>query len=450
MNGSVDGKLFSYPNLAGGAPLSAAFAAGFEFRNESLKTAPDPLHQQGATFLGATPVVATHGSYGSKEVFGELRIPLLANAPFAKSVSLSAAGRYSDYTTTGGDFTYNLGGNWAASDQIAFHGEFAHAVRAPNIVELFSGSSTTFIQFLDPCDTTRLSQGPAPANRKANCAALGLSPTFSQDLNSRAVITSGNPNLSPESSRTTTGGVIFTPTVLPGLRVSVDYFSIIVNDVIESVAATNIIADCVDSPTINNTFCTAVTRGPDGNISTVRNQVLNAARLETQGWDYSVRYVRSLDSLGLKGWGDLEADFDLTDLIQLKNEPNPSNQLLTIQEAGALPNPRVKADLRLIWTKDRWQASYGAHFLSEVRVTNINTSSFNPSEVPNFLTHDVQVGYKITPQSQLYFGINNFTDTKPPYTPYTYAGTFDRTTGIDASAYSNLGRFYYAGVHLNY
>ena len=44
--------------------------------------------------------------------FGELSIPLVEGAAFAESLTVELGGRYSDYSTTGGDTTYKLGADW--------------------------------------------------------------------------------------------------------------------------------------------------------------------------------------------------------------------------------------------------------------------------------------------------------------------------------------------------
>jgi len=93
-------------------------------------------------------------------------------------VNLNGAYRYQDYSTTGGDGSFGVGLEWTVDRNIRFRGNYAKAVRAPNISELFNGGSQGFALFDDPCDATRLGLGKFPANRAANCAALGLSPNF--------------------------------------------------------------------------------------------------------------------------------------------------------------------------------------------------------------------------------------------------------------------------------
>src|SRR6185503_12373860 len=52
-------------------------------------------------------------------------------------------------------------------------------------------------------------------------------------------VSSGNPNLVPEVARTYTGGVVLTPTFIPGLTISADYYSINLHNAITSISGSN-------------------------------------------------------------------------------------------------------------------------------------------------------------------------------------------------------------------
>src|SRR5690606_436751 len=151
---SVNGELFSYPSLFSGTSLPVAFAAGVEWRKEASRAVPDIRSQQGLIFQNKQ--ARTEGAYESKEVFGEINVPLLADVPFIQYLDLTAAYRYQDYTTTGGDSSYGLGMEWTVDRNIRFRANYAKAVRAPNISELFDGGGEGYNLFDDPCDATRL------------------------------------------------------------------------------------------------------------------------------------------------------------------------------------------------------------------------------------------------------------------------------------------------------
>ena len=100
----------------------------------------------------------------------EASIPLAQDQAFAESLSFDTAYRYSDYDTASTTDTYKFGMEWAPVEDIRFRASFQRAVRAANIVELFTAQGfnlfdTTAIpaalQAPDPDATTRSASRPA-------------------------------------------------------------------------------------------------------------------------------------------------------------------------------------------------------------------------------------------------------------------------------------------------
>ena len=70
----------------------------------------------------------------------------------------------------------------------------------------------------------------------------------------------GNPDLDPEESDTYSFGIVLTPAFLPGFSLTVDYYDIKVEKLINSVGADFILGQCLDRATA--TFCDRVHRVP--------------------------------------------------------------------------------------------------------------------------------------------------------------------------------------------
>ena len=68
----------------------------------------------------------------------EARLPLIEGKTGAQTLSIEAGYRYSDYSTGFSTDTYKAGLDWAPIDMLRFRGSYQHAVRAPNVGELFS------------------------------------------------------------------------------------------------------------------------------------------------------------------------------------------------------------------------------------------------------------------------------------------------------------------------
>lgn len=444
---SVNGDLFSYPSLFSGTSLPVAFAAGVEWRKEHSRSVPDERSQQGLIFQNTQQI--TDGRYESKEIFGEINLPLLADVPGVQYLDLTAAYRYQDYTTTGGDSSYGVGLEWTVNRDIRFRGNFAKAVRSPNINELFGGGSEGYSQIEDPCDATRQNLGNFAANRVANCAALGLSPDFVQSTATRPVVSQGNPDLDPEEGETLTLGVVLTPSILPGFALTIDHYQIEINDVIASLGWRNIINNCVDSPTLDNPFCASVSRGADGNITRVLNQVLNVAQYTNSGWDVTASYRTDLANLGLPDYGSLAFTAAAGFLDELTYDPVPGDASVRDEQAGELPNPERRLNFRVTWTNDRVSLSYANQYLSSMVRSNQDTpGTYEPYKAPSWITHDLRGEYHFDRYS-VFAGVNNFTDEIPPQTPFTWLGT-SLSSGFNASLYNNQGRYFYIGVNAEF
>ena len=157
---------------------------------------------------GFNPGLPTRGSVTVKEVFGEVRIPLIHNTPLIESLVANGAFRYSDYNLDGigGVWTYLGGLDWKVSPDIAFRGQYQRAIRAPNVGELFGGTTRVVGVATDPCS------GRAPAAQqteavRAVCIATGVpaSQVFAASVQPNTIFPAdfgGNPNLGAEHPST--------------------------------------------------------------------------------------------------------------------------------------------------------------------------------------------------------------------------------------------------------
>src|SRR4029079_15157411 len=108
----------------------------------------------------------------SKEVYGEVSIPLIHDTPGIKLLELVGGARYADSSQTGGSWTYKVEANWEVTDWHRFRGGYNRAERAPNIGELYSFTQNFgLLTGGDGCSTGNpFSYSANPAN--ANAAAV--------------------------------------------------------------------------------------------------------------------------------------------------------------------------------------------------------------------------------------------------------------------------------------
>lgn len=431
-----------------GGPI--AFALGGEYRHERSESLPDPVNTTGLTFGNA--LFPEEGKFDVKEAFAELRIPIVSDRPFFHDLTVNGAARVSDYSTIGTTFTYQAGLVYAPVRDIRFRGTYAQAVRAPNIGELFGPSNQTFEFIDDPCAVDQRDNGSA--TREANCIALlsGLGLTSDQIANftgdagvSLPGLSRGNTDLTEETARTITGGVIFQPGFVPGLTISADYYDVEIENAVANPSATEFAELCVDAVSIDNQFCDNITRTPAGpgfdpNDAGIVNDFTlfpsNVAAFSTKGIDFSLRYRLPTAKLGTFAFSAVG-----NHLISLKTQGTPGAEF--IERSGVLGAPEWQVNFDLNWTLERFNLNYGVNYFSETLRYSRATVAADPDIVaPEYLyvkekwQHDLQARWTTDDGMSFYVGVNNLFDQRPD-------------VGLTFEPVSALGRFYYAGFRIS-
>jgi outer membrane receptor protein involved in Fe transport len=471
------GDTGAFLNLPGGA---IQFAAGGEYRKENSLTRFDPLElgiipasgpsnlvgqfigdieptNQSLIFDPSNRTRNAGGRFDVAEVFGEIKVPLLKDMPFFHELSVGAAGRYADYSTVGGAFTWNVNGTWAPIRDIKFRGTYSRAIRAPNIAELFDPAQGATFRPADPCDIVNQN---ATANRKANCiaaaAALGIPnpqqfiESYVDPLSARFGGTiGGNRNLQEETATTWTVGTVLQPRFIPGLTISADYYSIKIRDAIATVAAQDIVNTCYDNTQFPNQFCSLFERfsptspgftGPNlFGFRTLNQSQLNFGRIETSGVDFSVNYRFTLwdknnIALGVNGnWTQkVNRFFDPTDPTLV----NPALRELSVPEWSGVGS--------INYNRGAFTLGYNVQFVQStaaagaINIERIN-EEFGPAGfAPDYWIHNVNFNVDIMKDRvSIYGGVNNLTNAAPY---------------LSSSAYpvSGMGRFYFLGIRAKY
>lgn len=432
-NGVVSGSLADLP--AG----ELGFAGGFEYREESSEDLPDPIDGLGLTFLNV--LQPESGDYDVSELFAEVRVPLLTDAPFARDLAIDIAGRYSDYSTIGDSFTYKAGVEWAPTNWVRLSGTYSEAVRAPNIGELFGPQNQNFFSVEDPCSEDRLDLGRnGRAVREANCRDLGIPVGFdADDQTTRAGLSGGNPTLEEEVSESITVGLVFQP--LDNLGFAIDYWDISIDDAIDVAQAQDILNRCVDAPNgIGNEFCQLVTRDGTNNISLIVQTQQNIAALEATGIDFEGNY--SFELFG----GSARVRLIATYLDKLNDFPFQSDPELKEEEAGGLGDPELAGQLDLNYQRGALGVNWSTRYLDSMSRIDLEDLAVNPDAQDPLFTgdtffSDINVSWELTDNIRLAGGIDNVFNEGPPF---GLTGT-----GAGSGVFDNIGRFYYGSVTLS-
>lgn len=407
---SLQGNLFELP----AGPVTVAI--GGEYRSQKLKLTSnsdpallDTAAERDEFFAGLRGVSPTalrffllntgvaDGKSTVKEAFAEIAIPVLKDMAFFRALDINAAGRITDYSTSGTVKTWKLGATWKPIDDLLLRVTRSRDIRAPTLFDLFAGATSNIGAITDPVS--------------------GLTQSVQQTGG-------GNPNLKPEEADTFTFGGVLSPAFLPGFSISVDYYRLKIDGAIGTLTARQIVENCAADPTTPE--CSLIIRPTPTAFPTNINIVpANIAFLKTSGIDIDASYRTALGDgeLGLR----LYANY-LDSFVTQQSGSAPAYDLAGTAEIGPQPigRPRWRGTFSLNYTN----GNFGL-FLSEQYIGKFRLGSDQPNQVfdypafkPVWYT-DLTLSYKVPATGgtmELFATVNNLFDKDPPIAPGTNPG----------------------------
>ena len=440
LNAFIAGEVFELP----AGPLGIALGA--EYREETLEFRPDAVTEAGESVANQT--FSTTGAFDTYELFGEVNIPLLRDQPLAQSVNLNLQGRLFDYSTFGSDEVYKIGLNWEVSDHLRVRSTFGTSFRAPTLVDSFSGGTVDFAFLTDPCDASAINDNPV---RTANCAPgspLGVPVGFTQAAAQLPVLGGGDAadgvlDLGPERGETFTLGVVLQPEFIPSLSLSVDYWSIVVDDFITSLSVQNqVLNQCFDSVDLSDPICNTFSRNPQSFALTglTRTPLNSENRLETAGFDWAVAYSFDLEeifdgapgSLSLSHQGTYVSDFNLFPGVGNYGGRNGT---------GAIPEYRLNFDAT--YDLADWSILARARYTPEIDDINFDgRNALNYDKIDDVWVVDTVATWNASEDLTLRAGVNNVFGVEPPYA-FNTGGNFMQAVH---GASPIIGRYFFVRV----
>lgn len=442
------------------------FAVGAEYRKMRSEFIPDTFLSSGDV-LGFNAGQPTSGQYDVKEAFAELRVPVLRDS-FIHSLEFNGAVRYSDYSlaNVGGSWTYTGGVEFAPVRDLRFRAQYSRAVRAPNVQDLFGGNSTGFPGATDPCSDRGAAATRTDALR-ALCIANGVpgANVFTRQVQPAAQIQAdfgGSPLVGEETSDTYTAGVVFSPTFIPRLNITADYFNIEVNDTIGVLAGglNNALALCFNTiQDLSNPICQvfAGRRGASGALGETaggRNpqfRSANVGTLKTSGVDVQVDYNMPIGE-GRVSFFYLGTYLDKFRNITIASIPERE----TIGE-GTFGLPKYRHTARLSYSQGPVQTSLRWRFEGKTKDGRID-NVFNgiqrigtdiallPKPFLGSISYlDLSVGVDVNENLSFTAGVNNLLDKAPPI-----LGSAAEQANTLPSFFDVLGRDYFVSARLKF
>jgi iron complex outermembrane receptor protein len=423
---------------------SAGFATGVEYRRYKGDFDPDPLRQTGESQDSfAAPISA---AYDVTEVYGEFNFPVLA------TLDLTAALRFSEYSTFGSATTGKVGFRWQPIEDLVVRGTYSQGFRAPNLGELF-GLTQFGATLVDPCGPTNqvivdTTNGITPG-LEAACVAAGVPNNFEQANTQITTFTGGNPDLDPEESDSFTFGTVYSPgwgedkSWSRKLDFELSYYSHEIDGAIQANDLQGLLDTCYNAQGGTGPACAPFSRISSGDLRPPNNFLSNLGRIETDGVDIKVNWLSPE-----WGFGSLSASLQSTfvnDYEAVDAAGNVSSRTVGV-EVNDSAIPEWQSNLQLGWQRGNLGFTLNSRYISSVEESCAGLEGLPgcdgvaTNKLGATTYHDVQFSWKdaFTLEGlKLSLGANNVFGKEPP----VCLGC--SLNGYDAGTYDLPGAFWY-------
>jgi outer membrane receptor protein involved in Fe transport len=332
-------------------------------------------------------------------------------------------------------------------DDVRFRLTYSHDIRAPNLTELFAA-------------------GTAGSQN----VIINGSPQLV------TAITRGNTNLTPEAANSLGVGAVLTPTFIPGLQASVDYFNINLAHRIGTVTLQQTADLCYIDHV--QAYCNTFLPPPAGTvIPQVNIQPINFASVKEEGIDFDATYRVPLDeinflgtipgSLLLHGLATNYLRAYTNDGIDLPYDIAGNNADSGLNGVGGLPSwvYRIESTYSAnAWTLDLIGRGVSAGKVAQNYIqcttgcplpTQANPTINNNSVSGAFYT-DATIAYDVNAygaDAELFFNVKNLFNLPPVVVP-TGGNSTIVTTALqpqtNTGIYDVLGRVFRVGVRTRF
>lgn len=387
-----------------GGPIGVAGVA--EFEQQEFFDRRDPITLSGDASDGGS----SGGGARDRLAFGaEVSLPIL------DTVELNLAARWDDYddaSDTGSAISPKISVAWRPTSSLLVRGSWGETFRAPDLQRLFGSTTTAFTTVNDTvvCQSLGGSVGsalpPSVVNGPNNPYGAGFDPCV-QTVQSVRTTTGANIGLEEEEGDSINLGVVWN--ITDDLAVSADAYRMKLEQIINTPTGQFILNQCAAG---EQSFCNSITRDSAGTLNggalfaTVRNLSLQ----EIQGIDFSASYAINA---GRYGRFDFQSETTWVDELTTQfDDSSPKTE-----GVGIFSLPEWRSNFTTNWNLGDFGATLRASFVGELGGINSAVPLTGAQTVDSQLTFNGQVRYNLGDSTELRFGVNNFTDQKPPTDP---------------------------------
>ncbi len=315
------------------------------------------------------------GTQDTYAAYAEARLLL------GRNIEAQMATRYETYDGSSGKFSPKVAVRWDATDALALRGSWGRGYRAPSVY------------------TTRGAQAAQPSVLDRG------SYVFVNTL------TSGNPDLEPETSEHATLGAIWTP--VRGLVLGADLWRFQYSNLVIKEAPQAIIDRAVadHAAGLNGTEAqTRVSRSADGSLAMVQLYFINASSIETSGIDLSAKYSFSLAG----GTASAQGTWTVVDQYDIRIDghgPAVSGVGSTNLNTLGRSLPRNRGEFGLWWQNARHSLAGLLHYTSGY---SNDRAGISDTTIASQTTADIYYSYSLNETVDVGLGMVNIADKAPP------------------------------------
>lgn len=408
-------------------------ATGLDMRKEKYTDRSDPASVGGQVIGGA-------GSNGGGEFnnlagFVEFSLPVLENL----EVSLAARQDQADWELSdASDTTYSAKVSYRPIDDLLLRASYGTGFKAPNLSDLFLSSSFGVQRAID----TKLCQAANSNPDSPDCKRI--------ELNSKS---GGNQELTPETSESYNLGAVYQ--ITDGLSLSVDYWSLAIDDVVGTLA----IQEILDEEAKGN-LTELVVRNSEGRLTDsartgyVQTNKQNLTEQSATGINYDLQYTSEFS------FGTLKANLAAEQYLSYKEQSSAVQPLCDDATDGDMRKYRLNGGVSL--EQDNFVTSLNMRFLpgyenydkrntankscqligfydvgTEIDANGDLVKPGRSQHVASYFQLDLTTAYHFADNNKVTLGMRNLLDRQPSF------GEPNDWPFYDQGVYDNIGRFLY-------
>ncbi|RYE72392.1 MAG: TonB-dependent receptor [Oxalobacteraceae bacterium] len=409
----VGGPLFNLP----GGPVNATVQLEHREMN---------VGQSVQNYLGQVSEIFPEKNQQVQSLYAELRAPIVSEAnavPGIRELELQLAGRRDEYTTRAGQRRYSF-------DTPLVEQEATLSSTNPTI-------ALRYVPFESLALRASYGKGFMPPTIDQVTSSPFNSVLTVQDIRRGGETVStlwrnfgGTVDLEPEESESWSAGFVFSPTWLPGLRLSADYTNIKkTNNIYQTFNGQFFVDNEEKFPyTVIREAPAAGDPFGVGRIIAIDTLLVNIARAEVEAVDLQLNYGFSTD------WGSFDFYSLATWQTHYRTQVSPESPV--VENVGITKDNPLKLRLNagITWSLGNWSAGWAARYFDSYVVSTSPTTIANQGSlrVPSQNYHDLFLGYKTDAGNswasglELQLGFKNVLDKAPPFdaTSFPYYSTY--------------------------